>query len=30
MRVRADCEARFSDTVVVNTYERLYLEMLEK
>jgi glycosyltransferase involved in cell wall biosynthesis len=28
--VRADCEARFSDTAIVNAYERLYLEMLRK
>jgi glycosyltransferase involved in cell wall biosynthesis len=27
--VRADCEARFSDTDMVSAYERLYLDMVE-
>ena len=27
-RVRADCEARFSSTVVVDAYERLYREVV--
>lgn len=28
--VRADCEARFSDSAIVSAYERLYLKMLGK
>jgi hypothetical protein len=27
-KVRADCEVRFSDTAIVDTYERLYEELV--